>query len=118
MESVFTIVTNKSSRENTESIDLPSACSGTYSKVSSGQFPLAAVEIAIHVYDSSLNWSLRSQAHFELAKIEEDIEQLDSAKNNLLKVRATLIVLYLTVYHSRLENWMICPFIPHALIWL
>ena len=34
----------------------------------------------------SLNWSLRSQAHFELAKIEEDIEQLDSARTNLLKV--------------------------------
>jgi len=35
----------------------------------------------------SLNWLLRSQAHFELAKIEEDIEQLDSAKTNLLKVK-------------------------------
>ncbi len=35
----------------------------------------------------SLNWLLRSQAHFELAKIEEDVEQLDSAKNNLLKVK-------------------------------
>lgn len=32
---------------------------------------------------------MRSQAHFELAKIEEDIEQLDSAKNNLLKVTNT-----------------------------
>ncbi|CAF1033824.1 unnamed protein product, partial [Didymodactylos carnosus] len=35
----------------------------------------------------SLNWQLRSQLHFELAKIEEDIEQLDSAKTNLLKAR-------------------------------
>ncbi|CAF4079310.1 unnamed protein product, partial [Rotaria magnacalcarata] len=35
----------------------------------------------------SLDWLLRSQAHFELAKIEEDIEQLDSAKNNLLKAK-------------------------------
>ncbi len=35
----------------------------------------------------SLNWLLRSEAHYELAKIEEDIEQLDSAKNNLLKVK-------------------------------
>ncbi len=39
------------------------------------------------MYLYSLNWSLRSEAHFELAKIEEDIEQLDSAKNNLLKVK-------------------------------
>jgi hypothetical protein len=29
---------------------------------------------------------LRSEAHYELAKIEEDIEQLDAAKTNLLKV--------------------------------
>ena len=36
---------------------------------------------------SSLNWLVRSQAHFELAKIEEDIEQLDLARNNLVKVR-------------------------------
>ncbi|UJR28166.1 hypothetical protein I4U23_009420 [Adineta vaga] len=35
----------------------------------------------------SLNWLLRSQAHFELAKIEEDIEQLDSARTNLLKAK-------------------------------
>ncbi|CAF1356153.1 unnamed protein product [Adineta steineri] len=35
----------------------------------------------------SLNWLLRSQVHFELAKIEEDIEQLDSAKTNLLKAK-------------------------------
>lgn len=41
---------------------------------------------SIMLFVSSLNWSLRSEAHFELAKIEEDIEQLDSAKNNLLKV--------------------------------
>ena len=47
--------------------------------------------MVIDVRHSSLNWSLRSQAHFELAKIEEDIEQLDSAKNNLLKVRTTLV---------------------------
>jgi hypothetical protein len=39
-----------------------------------------------NIYLHSLNWLLRSQAHFELAKIEEDIEQLDSAKTNLLKV--------------------------------
>ena len=41
----------------------------------------------IMMFGSSLNWSLRSEAHFELAKIEEDIEQLDSAKTNLLKVK-------------------------------
>ncbi|CAF3402753.1 unnamed protein product [Rotaria sp. Silwood1] len=35
----------------------------------------------------SLDWLLRSQAHFELAKIEEDIEQLESAKTNLLKAK-------------------------------
>ena len=39
----------------------------------------------------SLNWLLRSEAHFELAKIEEDIEQLDSAKTNLLKVEYSFL---------------------------
>ncbi|CAF0762870.1 unnamed protein product [Rotaria sordida] len=48
-----------------------------------------ALTTLVHILEriQSLDWLLRSQAHFELAKIEEDIEQLDSAKTNLLKAK-------------------------------
>ena len=67
---------------------------------------------------SSLNWLLRSEAHFELAKIEEDIEQLDSAKNNLLKVVEHFKLSFHRTQSSvnRRDNSMIYPCIPLGLI--
>lgn len=52
------------------------------------------------IFAFSLNWALRSEAHFELAKIEEDIEQLDSAKANLLKVDYSLFCLLIVEFYT------------------
>lgn len=86
-------------------VDLGSSASLTIRK---GFGALNWVKFLFFVYKNfSLNWTLRSEAHFELAKIEEDIEQMDSAKANLLKVKRKKTKLNETVFvfvELRLES--------------
>lgn len=85
---MFAIAASEPARTDSKGANNAGAHSRTHSEVR--LFSSSVAVVVGMMFSSSLNWLVRSQAHFELAKIEEDIEQLDSARDNLIKVNDTL----------------------------